>query len=545
MRVAIYARYSSDNQREASIEDQFRECRAFADREGWSIVERYSDSAISGASSHRPGLQALLRDTGRYDVVLAESLDRLSRDMEDTASLHKRLSFMGVRIVTLAEGDITHLHVGFKGTMNAVFLKDLADKTRRGLRGRVEAGKSGGGLCFGYRVVRTPAGLPATGEREIDPDEAAIVIRIFEEFVAGASAKSIAKQLNAERVAGPGGGPWGPSTIHGNPKRGTGVLNNELYIGRQVWNRLRYVKDPDTGKRVSRLNPASELVVTEVPDLRIVANDLWQAAKTRQQQIRRLVRNANPVRARRPSFLLSGLTKCGVCGSGFTMYSKDRLACAGARDRGICGNRITIRRDEVERRVLAAMQERLWNDELYEEFCREFTRERNRLYHEATAAVGASRRELSSIEKQLDEAFRWITTEWNGQRDARAAEVDARMTVLTDRKAELNATIAAAERAQKDRPLLHPEMGKLYRAWVLELRAGLQDDDHRAGAATALRAMVEKVELTPKDGVLGIELFGDLAAMLAAASPTAETEDLRRQVTLVAGGGFEPPTFGL
>jgi site-specific DNA recombinase len=104
-----------------------------------------------------------------------------------------------VNIVTLAEGDITHLHVGLKGTMNALFLKDLADKTRRGLRGRVELGKSGGGLCFGFRVTRaTHDGVPATGNREIIPAEAE-VIRIFRDYSAGMSPKAIAKRLNAER----------------------------------------------------------------------------------------------------------------------------------------------------------------------------------------------------------------------------------------------------------------------------------------------------------------------------------------------------------
>ena len=110
----------------------------------------------------------------RFDVVLAESLDRFSRDQEDTAGLFKRLTFAGVNIVTLAEGDITHLHIGFKGTMNALFLKDLAEKTHRGLRGRVEDGKSAGGLCYGYRVVKAlNAGTVTTGEREIEPEEAA------------------------------------------------------------------------------------------------------------------------------------------------------------------------------------------------------------------------------------------------------------------------------------------------------------------------------------------------------------------------------------
>src|SRR5437867_5590509 len=173
MRVAVYARYSSENQRDASIADQFRVCREFAQCQGWHIEREYSDHAMSGATLLRPGFQAMMTVALRkqVDVVLAESLDRFSRDQEDTAGLFKRLTFAGVSIVTLAEGDITFLHIGLKGTMNALFLKELADKTRRGLRGRVEAGKSGGGRCFGYRVVRT-VDEAHRGELEIERDEA-------------------------------------------------------------------------------------------------------------------------------------------------------------------------------------------------------------------------------------------------------------------------------------------------------------------------------------------------------------------------------------
>src|SRR5437764_3823053 len=98
-------------------------------------------------------------------------------------------------------GDITHLHIGFKGTMNAIFLKDLAEKTHRGLRGRIEDGKSAGGLCYGYRLVKAlSGGNVTTGERDIEPTEAPIVERIFRDFVAGVSPKQIAKNLN--RCAG-------------------------------------------------------------------------------------------------------------------------------------------------------------------------------------------------------------------------------------------------------------------------------------------------------------------------------------------------------
>jgi DNA invertase Pin-like site-specific DNA recombinase len=158
MRVSIYARYSSDKQREASIEDQVRLCEERAAREGWRVVKHYTDHAISGASLIRPGIQALMQDAqgGKFDVVLTESLDRISRDQEDIAGVYKRLRFAGVKIHTLSEGEIAELHIGFTGTMSALYLKSLGEKTWRGQSGRVRAGKSGGGNCYGYDVVRGP-----------------------------------------------------------------------------------------------------------------------------------------------------------------------------------------------------------------------------------------------------------------------------------------------------------------------------------------------------------------------------------------------------
>jgi site-specific DNA recombinase len=132
-RVALYARYSSDKQREAAIEDQIRLCEERAAREGWKVVEHYADHAVSGASLVRPGIQALMQDAPghKFDLVLTESLDRISRDQEDIAGVYKkRLRFAGVPILTLSEGPISELHIGFKGTMGALYLKDLP--TRRG-----------------------------------------------------------------------------------------------------------------------------------------------------------------------------------------------------------------------------------------------------------------------------------------------------------------------------------------------------------------------------------------------------------------------------
>lgn len=213
MRTAIYARYSSDNQRDDTIEGQLRVCREHVQRQCWTEVGSYDDRAISGASMMRAGIKALIKAAGqgRFDVILCESLDRLSRDMEDIAGFYKRMRFLDVRIFTLAEGWIDEMRVGFKGTMGALFLKDLAAKTRRGLHDRVADGKNAGGNCYGYTVQRRLGadGKPIRGDRTINPEEAAIVRRIFEDFAAGKSPKRIAVELNREGIPSPAGKGWG------------------------------------------------------------------------------------------------------------------------------------------------------------------------------------------------------------------------------------------------------------------------------------------------------------------------------------------------
>jgi DNA invertase Pin-like site-specific DNA recombinase len=191
-RTAIYARFSSENQKDASIEDQVRLLREKIKKEGWHETQCYADHAISGSSMLlRPGIQALMHDAlvGSVDIVLAESLDRLSRDQEDIAAIYKRLQFAGVKIITLSEGEISTLHIGLKGTMNALFLKDLAEKVKRGQRGRIEHGKNGGGNCYGYDVVRQfdHRGELVRGDRTINAEQAAIVVRIFNEYQRGMS----------------------------------------------------------------------------------------------------------------------------------------------------------------------------------------------------------------------------------------------------------------------------------------------------------------------------------------------------------------------
>jgi hypothetical protein len=151
----------------------------------------------------------------------------------------------------------------------------------------VEKGKAGGGLCYGYDVVKSTdsEGERVRGERKINEAEAAIVRRIFREFAVGKSPRAIATDLNRDGIPGPLGRSWGDTTIRGHACRGNGVVNNELYAGVLVWNRQRFIKDPNTGKRVSRPNPEAKWIRIEVPELRVVDDELWRRVKLRQAEL--------------------------------------------------------------------------------------------------------------------------------------------------------------------------------------------------------------------------------------------------------------------
>lgn len=543
MRAVIYARYSTDLQRDASIEDQVRLCRERVALEGGEIVKVYSDKAMSGGSLLRPGIQALMHEAerGLFDCLVAEALDRLSRDQADIAMLNRRLKFLGVRVITLAEGEINALHIGLKGTMNALYLSDLADKTRRGLRGRVEAGRSGGGNSFGYDVVREIGadGMPIAGRRQINGAEAAIVVRIFEDFAGGKSPRRIALDHNKEKVTGPRGEGWTASTINGNAGRGTGVLNNELYIGRLVWNRLRYIKDADTGKRVSRANPESALIVKDMPELRIVEQALWDRVKARQETVKRNTRpdceGERPFWDRtRPRYLISGLMRCGVCGGSYSKISQNLFGCAAARNKGTCTNRTNIRRDRLEAAVLTDLNERLMDPDLFKIVAEEFQREVNRLRAEESGKERQTKAELERIERRIAKLVSLITED-----DAPVRALKQELVQLEARQDELTRALAGSAGTA---PLLHPNLAEVYRRKVAELRNALDGDTPDLEAAELIRSLVDAVILTPEDGELAIAIKGELAGILAlcAEGRNAKPDDrgivgLAEQIKVVAG----------
>jgi site-specific DNA recombinase len=548
MRAIIYARYSSENQREASIDDQIEVCRRYIERQGWTLVYTCSDAALSGASRFRPGYQQLLSDLHRrqFDVVVVEALDRLGRKLADVADLHDRCNFAGVKLFAVNVGEITAMHVGMLGTMAQLFLADLREKTWRGQLGRALQGRAPGGKAYGYDVV-DGGSKGVTGERRINEAEAAVVRRIFREFAEGCSPRAIARQLNAEGVPGPGGRPWGDTTIRGQAERGTGILNNALYVGRLEWNRCSYVKDPRTGKRVARPNPPTKWERAAVPHLRIIDDALWKRAKARQQEVRiEIGRDAggNALnRAHRRRFLLSGLLVCGACGGAYTIVGVDRYGCATRRSKGTCANTLVIARQEIEERVLAGLKERMMAPELVATFIEEFNAELRRIAEAAETEHNAARRRLADIDRKIAGIMKAI------EDGAYNPTLKARLTALEQEKAQAAARLISFKPAPVLR--LHPNLPALYRSKVEKLAESLNEPATAAEAGDILRGLIERVVLTPITEGLRAELYGDFATIAGLAeersvghnNPGSEAEP--GLLSVVAGRGFEPLTFRL
>ena len=450
------------------------------------------------------------------------------------ASLFKILSFADVRLVTLAEGEIGELHVGLKGTMNALFLKDLALKTRRGLEGRVRAGFSGGGICYGYDVVRETdsAGNPVRGKRTVNEGETKIVRSIFREFVGGISPTAIAKSLNAQGIPGPRGKDWGPSTIYGNWRRGTGILNNELYIGRLVWNRQHFVKDPATGRRQARPNPESEWIIEEVPELRIVSQDLWDAVKERQEKTRRTVtadraRGIRSERARRPVYLFSGLLKCGQCGGSYSLVSGTNYGCANRKTRGTCDNGLSIKRAELEETILSGLKDELMDPVLVREFIRSYHDNLNGRFAAEDSRRQGLRKQLSKINKELESLV--VAVKAGILSDTLQAEFE---------HLERDKRVIEQELATEPPPPihLHPNLAEIYRKQVENLTEALNAEETRQEAGEIIRGLIDEIRLVPDGGELRIHLKGELAEMLALSTnkrPGSKGTGLK--TTLVAG----------
>lgn len=491
MRVAAYARYSSDQQREASLEDQLRNCRAYCARMGWPAPATYTDAAISGARNDRPGYLRLLAEANRYDAILIDDLSRLSRDSVEAQHAVRRLKFAGVRVIGVSDGLDTgrkghKAEIGLRGLMGELYLDDLRDKTHRGLTGRALAGASAGGLPYGYTVT-------ATGQRAIREDQAVVVRRIYADYLAGQSARSIAIALNRERVPSPRGSTWAVSAIHGDAKRGIGILANPIYSGRQVWNRSQWIKHPDTGRRTRRERPEAEWIITDHPELAIVDGKVWQAV---QDAIKRRG-HASGNRGRAPRSLLSGLLRCGECGGPVTMIDGHSYGCAHAKDRGTCNNKLRVKRTDADVAMVAGVREAL----LSEAAMRAWQAAIARAMKAHAGDIDAARRRLAQATHERDNIMQAI-----------------RQGIITPTtRAALEAaerSVADAEAAQRQPARIMPDA----RARLRKIADTLADRARQIPAAReALRGLIGEAILRNDNGAPVAEIAPCHLAMVAGA----------------------------
>lgn len=504
-RAVIYARFSSELQDTRSIGDQVTLLCDYAQRKGYAIVRVYDDAAASGASIYgRPGLQQLLADTEKmgFDVLLIESMSRLGRDEEDRAAIRKRMKFFRVDIETPGDGVVSPLLDGVRAVIDSQYLEDLKRQTRRGMGARVKQGKAAGGLTYGY------APGAEKGTRIIVEHQAAIVRRIFAEYLAGASPRAIASRLNAEGVAPPRGGfDWQASAINGNAKRGQGILLNPLYDGRLVWNRISMVKDPRTGKRVSRPNPESEWIEKPVEDLRIVDHDTFMAVQRAKSERTRMA----PEQSRRPRYLLSGLLRCGVCGGSMNRAGpaeRSYVVCGRRRNGGKCDNAKSFPLADIDARVFAALRAQLADPRAIARYLETYLAERKRL-----AAGSASRRR--QIEKAHAQAVREIDRVVAGIATGTLSEAEARTRLPAMRERR---DAAAAELATIQPPpklTLHPAAVQRYLDAVERLAAtlGRRAAEGDQETMAAVRELVAEIAVHPGADGPRLAVSGRLARL--------------------------------
>ncbi len=561
-RAAIYARFSTDLQNENSIEDQIALCRQYAAKEDIEVVSVYEDRARSGGSMlGRDGLARLVDDARykKFNVLIIEAFDRLSRNMGDLSWLHERFNFLGIEIRAVHDGVANTITIGLRGLQGQMFREDNAHKVRRGLAGKIRSGQSAGGRSYGY------AGIPGDpGKRIINEEEAAIVRRIYKAFLAGRTPRDIAHALNLESVKPPRGKSWNASTINGNMARGNGILQNELYAGRLVWNKVRMVKDPDTGKRVSRVNPSDQWQTVDVPDLAIISKEDFAEVQSRKKRYK----GTHPQKLSKPKHILSGLLKCGACGSGMSVFGADksgfkRIRCTRANESNTCPDPHTYYLHKIESRVLKGLRDELKNPLVITEYVKTYHNERKRLASRNGQLRDRAESKVAEIEREI---VRLVDAIAKGVGDvdilgARMKEQVAHKKAIQDELAKI---------PEKENIIaLHPAIMRRYTVQLEQLRVALAAGVREGctEAAGSLRDLVEAIRVhhTPEGGE--IEIIGRMAVLLGQeAFPNGmrlmlggrsvggervagERFDLSAQDDVcgkvVAREGFEPPTQGL
>jgi site-specific DNA recombinase len=505
------------------------------------VAAEFKDAAISGASmANRPGLADLLRAAraGLFDVVVTEALDRLPRSQGDIATLFEDLRFYGVSIRTISEGEIEELAIGLKGTMNALFLRETARKTRRGLIGVAKEGRHTGGRVYGYRIKREldAHGQFVPGLREIEEREAEVVRAVFRDYAEGLSPRAIAAKLNDRGLPAPRGGKWNASTINGNAARGNGLLHNQLYKGLMVWGRQTWSKSRESGARHARPASPADLIQTEVPHLQIVSDELWEAVRRRYASVSLGPAVRRPEGARRPTRLLSGLLHCGLCGGPLIVGGAEgRLVCSVRRERGqgSCSNGRSVRSAEIEQRLTTALKDLLLEPAVVEEALREY----RACAGDHRAAAGSAREkqqaELLDVKRRAERLIDQVAEGFLS-----GAAVKEKLAALERTRETLERTLSEVPTEQRYE--LGEDAPERFRKLIERLNLVLAEAEtaERQAARETFRALIREVVVTPTQerARFAVTVETEMAALLARDGHMS---------TLGAGTGFEPVTFRL
>ena len=336
--AVIYARYSSSHQREESIEGQVRECREYAEREGYSVLQVYADRAITGRTDERPEFQRMLADAskGVFQAILIYKYDRFSRNRYSFAVWETKLKKHGVKVISarenVAEGAAGIVLKSVLQGMAEWYSVDLSEKVTRGMKDNALKAKwTSGTVPFGYT-------RDAEQRLIIDPERGEYVRQIFEKVLAGEKYVNIASWLNMLGVRTARGAAWNKSSF-------TWMLKNVVYTGLFRW------KDIE--------------IKNAVPP--IISKELFEAVQRKLKTYGR--RGINVQKS--DKYLLTPNIICGECGGPMHgMSGKSRsgelyyyYACANKRAKRTSCSISPLNRDELEQAVYDCAREVLLHEE--------------------------------------------------------------------------------------------------------------------------------------------------------------------------------------
>ena len=542
LRVAIYTRFSSPLQRKTSTEDQERECRDAAEQNGWVVLDQYvfSDQARSGqVLAGRDQLDRLLKLAEQspcpFDGILIDDTSRLGRNLSDTLPLSDRLQFAKVFLYFVTRR-LDSRDINFRTLFIAYGQQDeqsslqLADKVRRGQRGRVLNGLLCSGSAYGYEHVpiinatgRTQYGRSSTEgvDLRIRPDEKAVIVRIFEMYASGLGPRTIARRLNQEGV---------PSPLKGQKVRGgvwTGsnvkiILRNEKYHGVSVWHKTKIVRNPVKQRKEQHPRPESEWVRVEVPHWRIVSEELWDAVRKEMQKRSegdwRKEGGLNKSEASR-RYLFSGVLICAKCGGKLQISRRNtgdvRYGCINHREYSKCSNSLTIIQRLLEDQLLESLSRHIHDvnvrERLYSEYRGGIITASND--HAATTkAVAGNADELDARRTDLKKSAENLLDAMQGR--GRNALLSERLDHLDSEISEIDAMLETLKEVAVE-PLSEEAIRMLVDQKLAELEATLRGDPEIA--KQRIPRFIETLTMTPVETPEGsrYEVTGDINVFAA------------------------------